>query len=308
MKKMMFMMIAAATMGAVAQSLSLSDARAKIGDMIANPSVLTSTIKQLSAADQKLFLADVNEAVAKMPDSAEAKSAKFLDVNRAALKGAQKGTVADLLAEVFATASLEALTVINEVFAADLFNRDANPDVKYTDEQFVKIAKSAMEKIAARNANVDNGAVRTGFAALMFIRASNGSPADLADTLAAYLPEDTREIAKKEWFPSALAKGDEKSYDPMLGTTDAGALPNEMVVLRLAAAQEHGALLSDMAAAAFGNAETYMGASYGTDRGGIGAGLDNGLYRVPFERKGRPQPQPQPQPHPRPYPYQTNML
>lgn len=292
MKKMMFMMIAAATMGAVAQSLSLSDARAKIGDMIANPSVLTSTIKQLSAADQKLLLADVNEAVAKMPDSAEAKSAKFLDVNRAALKGAKKGTVADLLAEVFATASLEALTVINEVFAADLFNRDANPDVKYTDEQFVKIAKSAMEKIAARNSNVDNGAVRTGFAALMFIRASNGSPADLADTLAAYLPEDTREIAKREWFPSALAKGDEKSYDPMLGTTDAGALPNEMVVLRLAAAQEHGALLSDMAVAAFGNAETYMGAPYGSDRGGIGAGLDNGLYRVP---------------HPHPYPYQTNM-
>ena len=292
MKKMMFMMIAAVTMGAVAQSLSLSDARAKIGDMIANPSVLTSTIKQLSAADQKLLLADVNEAVAKMPDSAEAKSAKFLDVNRAALKGAKKGTVADLLAEVFATASLEALTVINEVFAADLFNRDANPDVKYTDEQFVKIAKSAMEKIAARNSNVDNGAVRTGFAALMFIRASNGSPADLADTLAAYLPEDTREIAKREWFPSALAKGDEKSYDPMLGTTDAGALPNEMVVLRLAAAQEHGALLSDMAVAAFGNAETYMGAPYGSDRGGIGAGLDNGLYRVP---------------HPHPYPYQTNM-
>lgn len=300
MKKMMFMMIAAATMCAVAQSLSLSEARAKIGDMIENPTALTSTIKQLSAADQKLFLADVNEAVAKMPDSAEAKSAKFLDVNRAALKGAQKGTVADMLAEVFATASLESLAVINEVFASDLFNRDVNPAVKYTDEQFVKIAKSAMEKIAARNSNVDNGAVRTGFAALMFIRASNGSPTDLADTLAAYLPEDTREIAKKEWFPSALAKGDEKSYDPMLGTTDAGALPNEMVVLRLAAAQEHDALLSDMAAAAFGNAETYMGVPYGSDRGGIGAGLDNGLYRVPFERKE--------QPHPRPYPYQTNML
>lgn len=306
MKKIMFMMIAAAMMSAVAQSLSLSDARAKIGDVIENPSVLTSTIKQLSAADQKLFLADVNEAVAKMPDSAEAKSAKFLDVNRAALKGAQKGTVADLLAEVFATASLESLTVINEVLAADLFNRDANPAVKYTDEQFVKIAKSAMEKIAARNSNVDNGAVRTGFAALMFIRASNGSPADLADTLATYLPEDTREIAKKEWFPSALAKGDEKSYDSMLGTTDAGALPNEMVVLRLAAAQEHGALLSDMAAAAFGNAETYMGAPYGSDRGGIGAGLDNGLYRVPFERERRRR-RPHPHPHPHPYPYQTNM-
>lgn len=296
MKKMMFMMIAVATMGAVAQSLSLSDARAKIGDVIENPSMLTSTIKQLSAADQKLFLADVNEAVAKMPDSAEAKSAKFLDVNRAALKGAQKGNVADLLAEVFATASLESLTVINEVLAADMFNRDANPAVKYTDEQFVKIAKTAMEKIAARNANVDNGAVRTGFAALMFIRASNGSPADLAGSLAAYLPEDSREVAKKEWFPSALAKGDEKSYDPMLGTTDAGALPNEMVVLRLAAAQEHVALLADMAAAAFGNAETYMGAPYGMDRGGIGAGLDNGVYRLPFGRREQ---------EPRPYPYQT---
>ena len=299
MKKVMFIAVATAMMGVFAQTLSLSDARAKIGDVIENPSALASTLKSLSAENQRLFLADVNEAVAKMPDSAEAKTAKFLDVARTALKGAKKGTVADMLAEVFATASVESLTVINEVLAADMFNRALNPSVKYTDERFVNLAKATMEKIAARNSKVDDGAVRTGFAALMFIRASNGSPADLADTLAMFLPEDFRESAKTEWFPAALAKGDEKSYDPMLGPTDAGTLPNERVVLRLAAAQEAEFLLADLPTGMSKNAEMIAAAPFATDRGGIGSGLDDGLYRVQFARepvKVKPVP-------PEPFPY-----
>lgn len=283
-KTLMVTVVMGAFCCAFAQQGSLSEARAQIGAAIADSAVMTSTISKLSADDQKKFLADVNEAISKMPGSVEMKSATFLSANRAALKGAQKGNLSDLLAEVFATVPLEALTVLNENFASDLFNRAANPAVTYTDEQFVKLSQDALVKVVARNAEVDDGAARTGFAILMFTRASNGSPAGLADTLAEVLPENVRETAKKEWFPAALADGESKSYDPMIGESDVGQLPNEQVVLRLAHVQTLEALLSDLAAGNLtaGNLDNFRSAPLGVDRGGIGAGLDNGLYRVPF--------------------------
>ena len=295
MKRSMVAMIALIALGAFAQQMSLSEARAKIGDAIENASVMTSRIKQLSAADQRQFLADVNDAVSKMPGSADTKAAAFLSANRAALTAAQKGSLSDMLAEVFATASLESLTVINESLASDLFNRAADPSVKYTDEQFEKLSKDAVAKIAERNSKADDGDVRTGFAILMFVRASNGSPTNLVDTLSAYLPENVRDTARKEWFPTALAAGEDKSYEPMLNTTDVGTLPNERIVLRITEAMEHEALLADLTAGNVDNSASLQGAPFGHDRGGIGAGLDNGLYRVPFEvEKKRPMPEPSP--------------
>ena len=283
MKRLMFVVVAFAACAVLGQGLSLSEARSKIGDAIADPTVMASTAQKLSADDQVKFLADVNEAIAKMPGSAETKAAAYLDANRAALKSAAKGNLPALLAEVFATVPPEALTVLNENLAADSFNRSANPSVTYTDEQYVDLAKKTLEVIAKRNADVDDGAVRTGFAILMFTRASNGSPAGLADTLAAVLPEASQDVAKKEWFPAALAEGEDKSYDPMLGDTDA-PLPNEQVVMRIAHARSLATLLDDLAAGDIKNTANLnaLRGSLGTDRGGIGSDLDNGLYRVPF--------------------------
>lgn len=302
MKRLMVAMIALTALGALAQQMSLSEARAKIGDAIENASVMTSTIKQLSAADQRQFLADVNDAISKMPGSADTKSAAFLSANRAALMAAQKGSLSDMLAEVFATASLESLTVINESLASDLFNRAADPSVKYSDEQFEKLSKDAVAKIAERNSKADDGVVRTGFAILMFVRASNGSPVNLVDTLSAYLPEDVRETARKDWFPTALAVGEDKSYESMLGTTDAGTLPNERIVLRITEAMDHEVLLVDLAAGNVDNTASLMGAPFGVDRTEIGAGLDNGLYRVAFETEKKVVPV---RPEPMPYPSQN---
>lgn len=270
--------------GAYAQQLSLSEARAKIGEVIDNPVAMQMTTGQLSAEDQRKFLAEVNAAIAKMPGSSEARAASFLDVNRAALKAAQKVGLAEMLAEVFATVPLDALTILNENFASDLFNRSANVGVTYTDEQYTKLAQDTLAKVAARNAEVDDGAVRVGFAILMFVRASNGTPAGLADKLAEVLPKDYQEVAKQEWFPAALAEGESKSYDPMVGEADVGLLPNEQVVMRIAHAQSMELLLADLAAGGTitHNLDTLRGSPYGTDRGGIGSGLDNGLYRVPF--------------------------
>lgn len=296
MKKLIVMLVASVAVGAFAEQMSLAEARAKIGDAIENPSLITSIVQQLSSDDQKKFIADVNEAIGKMPASNEARAASYLNVNRAAVKGARKVDVLGMLAEVFATIPPENLTVINESFANDLFSRTADPSVTYTDQQFLEIARNTVSKIASRVADVDNSAVRTGFAILMFARASNGTPANLVESLSELLPEDVREVSTKEWFPSALS-AEAKSYDPILAAIDAG-IPNPQVVYRLAGPQTLESMLSDLAAGgsklAFLKAD--VESTFGADRGGIGSELDNGLDRVGFMpvRKpdvGRPEPQ-----------------
>lgn len=241
-------LVAAATVFAQDKAqMSLADARAKIGECIKTPATMTDTMKKLSAEDQKTFLAEVNEAISKMPGSNEALTATYLNVNRAALKGAQPGNLTTLVAEVFATVPPESLTVINERFAADLFNRAADPTVKYTDEQFSQIAKSLVEKVAERNAQVENGAARSAFAVLMMVRASNGSPENLTDSLVEALPADSRNVARNEWIPAAMGEKDAKTYEPILGAAEAtGAMPSAEMVINIAGPQLLEALLGEV--------------------------------------------------------------
>ncbi len=193
------LVLAAAAVVTGAQALSLADASAKIGDAIANPAVMTSTVKQLSASDQVAFLARVNAAIDALPGSPAEKAANYVKANSAALKGAAKGNLAALLAEVFATVPPEVLTVINERFAADLFNRAANPARPISDEQMATLALKTMEKIQSRTAGVDNAAVRNTFAVLMFLRASGGTPANLkSQLLAQYKDSAARDLAEKD--------------------------------------------------------------------------------------------------------------
>ena len=246
MKKILTIGFAALASLAWAQEMSLADASGKIGEAVNDPAALTATVSQLSAADQVAFLAKVNEAIEKMPGSPEEKAAAFLNANKAALKGAKPGNLAQLLAEVFATVPPEALTALNEIFASDLFNRAANPDM--TDAAFVSLVQSTMKTITARNAQADNAAVRDTFAALMFLRASNGSPADLRDTLVGELRnEETRTLAQNEWISPALGQGQEKTYDPMLGASYAGSQPDLNMVLAVSYKLAGEALLADLA-------------------------------------------------------------
>ena len=91
--------IAAIAAIAADPSISLAEARGRIGDAVSNPAVMTSTVRMLSADDQKAFLADCNEAIGKMPGSAETKAAAYLTVNRAALKGAGAVSGKDMTTE-----------------------------------------------------------------------------------------------------------------------------------------------------------------------------------------------------------------
>lgn len=234
---------ATALFAATLNAMSLAEARGKTDAVISNPAEMTVVIQQLSAADQKAFVADVNAAIAKLPGSAEERSAKIANVARAALKGAAKGNAKDLealIAEIFATAPVETLCNLNEDLAKDVFNRSGDPKKTYTDEQFAGIAKSLVSAVNSRVAGTEGADVRGGFAALMMIRASNGSPESLAADLAATLGESAG-TARNEWFPEALRKP--SNYDPMLSGTSVEKAPDSFSVTALAGAQRSESLL-----------------------------------------------------------------
>lgn len=225
----------------------LAEARAKIGEVIADPAKIIEVMRDLSPEDQKSFVADVNAAIAKLPGSVEDKTAKYLNVNRAALKGASAGNMANILAVTFATVAPESLVVLSERYAVDLFNRDADPSHKFTDAEFEKTATETVGKIEQATTGSDDAGVRNTLAILMFVRASNHSPSDLADKLVATMPDaTTRELAKTEWIPAALAEGDNKSYEALLAYADAGKNPDLNIVLNLSGPQILDAMLIDI--------------------------------------------------------------
>lgn len=248
--KKLFLTVAAiaATVALNAQeSVSLADARASISDCIKTPSKMTETMKKLSADDQKSFLAEVNEAIAAMPGSNESQAATFLNVNRAALKGAGKGNLAALVAEVFATVPPEYLPVVTDSFASDLFNRSADPSVSYTDQQYIQIASNTMVKVNERMADVDNGSARATFAAVMLIKASNNTPDGLVDALVSTLPSDSQDTARNDWIPPATASGEAQSYESLVEAAGAtGTTPSSPAVIRIAGPQMLDAMLGDL--------------------------------------------------------------
>jgi hypothetical protein len=204
--------------GQAAQKILLSEARAQYESVISAPEAAAKLIASLSSEDQLVAIAELNKAISKMRAIPEEKSAIFAKVNRAAVLGASKGNKLNIVAEVFATVPPYALTIINERFAAELFDRAAAGSV-YTDAQFEALASKAMSTIVKRCEKEDDASVRQTFAAIMFVRASGGTPSDLASKLVAQLPDaKVRDIALNEWVKSAT--NEPKSYEPMLGASD----------------------------------------------------------------------------------------
>ncbi len=282
MKRLVMLAAAMLTMGAFAE-MSLADARGKIGEAVNDSRMMGEIIAELSKSNQVAFLSDVNAAIAAMPGSNDEKAAKFLDANEAALKNAQSGNMRSLLAETFATVPPEALTVLNERLASDLFNRAADPSNPMSDADFTRLAQETMEVVQSRTAQTDDAAVRSTFAILMFVRASNGSPADLASTLASALPDaSSRELATKEWIPSALGDGVPKSYDSLLGASDAGETPDFQNVADLSASEGMVALLADLGSDKPAVQQAIFGiGNLGLPEGSFGKGLGDGNTRVP---------------------------
>ena len=234
---------------AVAQDGSIVEARKQIVESISNPATMTENVKKLSAEDQRQYLADVVAAIAKMPGAQDEAAASYLSVCRAALKGARKGNLPAMIAEVFATVPPEYLPLISESLGSDMLNRAANPSVTYTDDKYLDIATNVMAVVNARVASEDAADVRSGFAALAFIRGSNSAGDAIVSAMVASLPESARDAAAKEWFPAALAEGGSKSYDPMLVAASADDVAPEVItttLMRIAGAQNEDVLLADI--------------------------------------------------------------
>ena len=200
--------------------ISLADARSRIDKAVARPAVMKALMQHLSAADQKTFLSDVNAAIATMPASDAERVATYVAANRAALKGSQRGNVATLVAESFATVQPVALPALSESLGTDLLNRATDKNRTFTDAEYLHVCSNTMARVNARTAEVNNGEVRSGFAALALIRGSNTTKPEIVDPVVAMLPASAQDTAKKEWFPAALADGSAKSYDAMLAAAD----------------------------------------------------------------------------------------
>jgi len=280
MKTMMMLGVAAIVSAAVvnAEALSLADARAQIDSVVKDPAKTGEVVSQLEAADQVAFLSELNAAIEAFPGSAEEKVAKYVDVNESALKASKKGNLKAMLAETFATVPVEALTLVNERLAADLFSRSADPSI--SDDDFLRHAKESLKVIKARCATVDDSAVRVTFAVLMFLRASQGLPPGLRDELVGLMDEKDREIAANEWIPAAMGEGQDKTYDPMLGASDAGEAPAPQAVLEIAAPAVLTAMLGDLGSSS--TAPSATDSAFSIDALGLPESMDTaGLSRVP---------------------------
>ena len=239
------LMAMAAALGAMVLSAEMprSEWHAKVGECALDPAVLKGTMAQLSSADKTAFLSEVNAAISKMPGSAEAKAAKFLAANRAAVAAAGAADRAAVLVEVYASVPPESLTIVNEEFAKNEFSRPAT----MTDAEYLGIVKAMMQDVARRTATVESGAVRAGFAGLMFIRAAGPSAeAAVTEAVVASLPQESRDTAKGMWLPSALGRNGAPTYDPMLASAQAGEEPSPEVVLKMRQMQIVDSMLGDL--------------------------------------------------------------
>ena len=267
--------------------LSKAEWQAKVGDCANNPAAMKSVIAQVPAADQADFVAKVNEAIAKKPGSSESKAADFYAANKAAVSGATDKSA--VLAEVYATVPVEYLTDINERFATELFSRKANPEKPVSDAAFVELSTNALAVVNKRCESAENAGVRQTFAALMFVRASEGSPEGLVNTYVSQMTDSQAKESAAGWIAEATgAGGTEASYDGMLAAANAGDEPDHAVVLQMSGPSElMEALLADLQAPGNGSASgsaAGMGAGAFTSMGVAGAVVSDGFPDTRLER------------------------
>jgi hypothetical protein len=244
MIKKTLMVLSAIAALVVSAAIPRSEWHAKIGECALDPVVLKATVAQLSSADKTAFLAEINEAISKMPGSAEVKAAQFLAANRAAVAGAGSADRAAVLAEVFATVPPESLTVIIEEFSKSEFSRPATMD----DSQYTNIVASAISKIVQRCSSSELGNVRSAMAGLMFVKSAGTAAEQTQNIVIDALPQDSRSEASNSWYPAALGKDQAQSYDPILAAAQADEEPDHTAVIAITSAQVTESMLADLQA------------------------------------------------------------
>lgn len=256
-----------------AQALTLVEARTKIGAAVNDPKVMAETTAALNAADQVTFLGQVNEAIGKLPGSEESRTQKYYAANKAALTNAKKGNLSALLAETYATVSVESLEAINGKLAKELFNRSTGSGL--TDAQFVQIAEANLAKIEKRTAGSDDAAQRKALAIKFFVSASNGSPANLENTLA----NGGSDAKARETAKNSPAKTEKSGEAPVVvDIQNFGANAGRMSLLTELAAP----IAKDAKPGQINNPAVFGGGAFGLNGASDGDNLANsGFNRVP---------------------------
>ena len=201
-------LVAAATFSAV---MAASDGRTSFG----------TAFQDLAKDDQVEFVRAVNKSMEDYKASTpEKRLFTIYAVNRDAVKAAPEKERKAVIAEVFATAPMDALPMITDRFASELFSRKA-AGFSDKDDSFVEFASATLMRIRNRlfsGVPIEKfPGARSAFAVICFLKASEGNPEDLRQSLLFYVLTGSQELARKVWIPAALGEdGKAPSYQPIL--------------------------------------------------------------------------------------------
>lgn len=212
-----------------------------IGAKDSGKSAFGTAFQDLAGDDQARFVSTVNLSMAKQDEPLDEKSIITLyRVNRDAVKASPPIDRKKVLAAVFATAPKECLPYFTDHLAEDLFTRKAagfNPD----DDSFMEFASAALLRIS-RVLHVmqprELPGMRSAFAVIMFIKASEGKPDDLREVFMLYVLSGSHEITRKKWFPAVFGDDNQvPTYKPMLEAMEKGEEPDHKLPLPIASPQ-----------------------------------------------------------------------
>lgn len=258
-----------------------------------------TAFQDLAGDDQARFVSTVNQSMAKQDEPLNEKSIVTLyRVNRDAVKASPAIDRKKVLAAVFTTAPKECLPYFTDHLAEDLFTRKA-AGFNQDDDSFVEFASAALLRIS-QALNVlqprELPGMRSAFAVIMFLKASEGKPEDLREAFMLYVLSGSHEITRKEWIPAAM--GDDKqvpTYKPMLEAMEKGEEPSHPLAMGITPSQlsvwmrseknlnvntvdNSGPAPADMLSGGVPGARSGGVAGAGD---GVGGGQDIGLSRVP---------------------------
>ena len=179
-----------------------------------------TAFQDLAKDDQVEFVRAVNESMRDYKASTPEKRLQTIyAVNRDAVRAAPPAERKAVIAEVFATAPMDALPTITDRFAAEMFNRKA-AGFSDKDDSFMEFAAATLMRVRARMGLLDVSqypGARMTFAVIMVLKASEGKPEDLRQSVLFYVPTGSYEAATKVWIPAALGEdGKPASYQPIL--------------------------------------------------------------------------------------------
>ena len=246
---------------------------------------LGTAFQDLQKDDQVEFVRAVNDSMRNYKASTPEKRLQTIyAVNRDAVRAAPAKEKKAVIAEVFATAPMDALPTITDRFASELFSRKA-AGFSDKDDSFTEFAAATLMRVRTRMrflATRELPAARMTFAVIMVLKASEGNPADLRESVLFYIPTGSHELARKVWIPAALGEdGNSPSYQPILAAGEKGEEPAHVAELQIAPIQELNRLVGSELRV--GDAKDVKGPTPAYNGNGLGTGenMGAGLGRVP---------------------------